>query len=43
MRTLVDSLLRLYRSGKITEQQLKKMVSNKKITQEEYNYIVHDN
>ena len=39
MRTIVDSLHRLYRSGKITEEQLKKMVSAKKITQEEFNYI----
>lgn len=40
MRVLVESFRRLYRSGKITLDQLKGYVSSGKITTGEYDYIV---
>ena len=40
MSTLVESLKRLYASKKVTDEKLKEMVAQGKITQEEYEYIV---
>ena len=40
MRTLVESLKRLYEDNKITKEQLLLRVKSNKITIEEYNYIV---
>ena len=40
MSTLVESLKRLYTSKKVTDEKLKDMVAQGKITQEEYEYIV---
>ena len=40
MRTLVESLKRLYESNRITKEQLLLRVESNKITIEEYNYIV---
>lgn len=39
MSTFVESLKRLYSQGKITIAQLDTMLSEGKITQEEYTYI----
>ena len=40
MRTLVESLRRLYKDNRLTKEQLLKRVESNKITIEEYNYIV---
>lgn len=40
MRTLVESLKRLYEDNKLTKEQLLLRVESNKITIEEYNYIV---
>lgn len=40
MRTLVESLKRLYEDNKLTKEQLLLRVESSKITIEEYNYIV---
>lgn len=40
MRTLVESLKRLYAQGKVTEQKLQSMVDAGTITADEYAYIV---
>ena len=40
MRTLVESLKRLYEDDRITKEQLLLRVESNKITIEEYNYIV---
>lgn len=40
MRTLVESLKRLYEDNRITKEQLLLRVESNKITIEEYNYIV---
>ena len=40
MSQLVESLKRLYRSGKIDKLKLQKMVKNNKISIEEFNYII---
>ena len=40
MRTLVESLKRLYESNRITKEQLLLRVESGKITIEEYNYII---
>lgn len=39
MRILVESLKRLYDTGRVTKEELLERVANGKITQEEYNYI----
>lgn len=39
MRTLVESLKRLYAKGNVTLEKLADMVKKKTITQEEYQYI----
>ena len=39
MRPLVESLRRLYKSGKITKEKVDELYNNNKITEEEYNYI----
>ena len=39
MRTLVESLKRLYESNRITKEQLLQRVEKNTITIEEYNYI----
>ena len=39
MRTLVESLKRLYEASRINKEKLLDMVIRKTITQEEYNYI----
>lgn len=40
MRTLVESLKRLYEDSRITKEQILQRVESGKITIEEYNYIV---
>ena len=40
MRTLVESLKRLYEDSRITKEQLLLRVESNKITIDEYNYIV---
>ena len=40
MRTLVESLKRLYENNKLTKEQILQRVESGKITIEEYNYIV---
>ena len=40
MRTLVESLKRLYESGRVTKDQLNKRVEKGIILQQEYDYIV---
>lgn len=40
MRPLVESLRRLYRAGKVTEEKITELYNNNKITEEEYNYIL---
>ena len=40
MRTLVESLKRLYENNRLTKEQLLQRVESGKITIEEYNYIV---
>ena len=40
MRTLIESLKRLYEDSRITKEQLLLRVESNKITIEEYNYIV---
>ena len=40
MRTLVESLKRLYESGRVTKDQLNKRVEKGIISQQEYDYIV---
>jgi hypothetical protein len=40
MNQLVESLYRLYNSNKIDKSQLNKLLTNKKINQQEYNYII---
>lgn len=40
MRILVESFRRLYRAKKLTLEQVKKHLSDGKITTEEYDYIV---
>lgn len=39
MRILIESLKRLYESGRATKEELLNRVANGKITQEEYEYI----
>ena len=40
MRTLVESLKRLYEDSRITKEQILQRVESSKITIEEYNYII---
>lgn len=40
MTIFVDSLKRLYKSEKITLSQVKELLNNKKIVEEEYLYII---
>ena len=40
MRKLVESLRRLYRAGKVSDETLREMVSGGTITESEYDYIV---
>jgi hypothetical protein len=39
MRTLVESLKRLYAAGRVTDEKLSAMLTADTITQEEYDYI----
>ena len=39
MRTLVESLKRLYKKGKVTKKKLQSMVEEGTITEAEYEYI----
>ena len=39
MRTLVESLKRLYKKGKVTKEKLQSMVEEGTITEAEYKYI----
>lgn len=39
MRQFVESLARLYKAGKISQEHLNKMLRDKKISQEEYKFI----
>lgn len=40
MRTLVESLRRLYKAGKVTIEKLNEMLEKGTITQAEYDYII---
>lgn len=40
MRRFVESLKRLYKSGRITEERVQQLLDNEEITQDEYNYIL---
>lgn len=40
MRRFVESLKRLYKNDRITEERLQELLSNNEITQEEYDYII---
>lgn len=40
MRALVESLRRLYKAGKITDEKVAELLTEGKITQEEYEYIM---
>ena len=40
MRTLVESLKRLYESGRVTKENVSARVKSGKITEDEYEYIV---
>ena len=40
MRALVESLRRLYKSGRINREKVDELFKNGKITEEEYNYIL---
>lgn len=40
MRTLIESLKRLYNAGRITEEQLSRMAEENKITDKEVQYII---
>lgn len=40
MRALVESLRRLYKSGKITAEKVAELLTEGKITEEEYEYII---
>ena len=40
MRTLVDSLKRLYENNRLTKEQIIQRVETNKITTEEYNHII---
>ena len=40
MRTLVESLKRLYEQGKVTKEHINEMYQNGKITTDEYWYIL---
>lgn len=40
MNTLIESLKRLYFQGKVSSKKLNDMLSKKKITKEEYEYII---
>ena len=40
MRQFVESVNRIYKSYKITEQKLKELLNKNKITQQEYDYII---
>ena len=40
MSRFVESLKRLYKSGKVTEEKLNKILAGGKITQKEYEYII---
>lgn len=39
MRRFVESLKRLYKTGRVTNERLQELLNNNEITQEEYNYI----
>jgi uncharacterized XkdX family phage protein len=40
MRTLVESLKRLYKAGRLTLEQIQARLEKGTITQEEYDYII---
>lgn len=40
MTQLIDSLQRLYKEGKISNHTLDRLLTEKKITEQEYNYII---
>lgn len=40
MRQFIESLSRLYKANKITEQKLKELLNKNKIIQQEYDYII---
>ena len=42
MRTLVESLKRLYSQGKVTREHIDEMYQNGKLTTEEYWYIISE-
>ena len=40
MSQFVESLARLYQANKINEEKIKDLLTNKKINQQEYDYII---
>ena len=40
MNQFVESLLRLYKEDKVSNQTLDRLLTNKKITKQEYEYII---
>lgn len=40
MNQFIESLCRLYISGKVQQDKLLELLNNKKITQQEYDYII---
>lgn len=42
MRTLVESMKRLYKNGRITTDQIRERVTNGKISEEEFEYITQN-
>lgn len=42
MNVLIESLKRLFKNGQITKEQLKDMIADKKISKDEYEYIVNN-
>jgi hypothetical protein len=40
MNQFIESMRRLYSARKVNDAQLEKMLTSKKITKEEYNYII---
>ena len=40
MSRFVESLKRLYKAGRVTDEKLQALLSNGEITQEEYDYII---
>lgn len=42
MNALIESLKRLFKNGQITKERLNDMIADKKISKDEYEYIVNN-